>query len=200
MPGDAPSTHRYFKTRASLRAWFEKHHASKSEMGRAFYRVGSGRPSVTYHEALDEALCFGWIDGIRRTVDGESYTNRFTPRKAGSNWSLVNIRRVEQLKELRLMRPAGLAAFEKHDRAKAEAQSAQLADPIFDAALLRRFKANKAAWSFFQSQPTSYRKLATWFVMSAKRPETRERRLDALIADSDAGRRLAAITSPSRKK
>lgn len=192
--------HRYFKTRASLRAWFEKHHATESEMVLAFYRVASGKASVTYQEALDEALCFGWIDGVRRTIDSETYSNRFTPRKAGSSWSLVNIMRGEELTKLGLMRPAGLAAFEKRDLAKAIRQSAEMKEPVFDAALLRRFKANKKPWAFFQSQPASYRKLATWFVMSAKRPETRERRLDALIADSNAGRRLAAITSPSRKK
>lgn len=173
---------------------------TKPELVLAFYRVGSGKPSVTYHEALDEALCFGWIDGIRRTIDGESYSNRFTPRKAGSNWSLVNIRRVEALKRLGLMRPAGLAAFEKHDEAKAVNQSSERTNPAFDTALLRHFKANKKAWAFFRSQPEGYRKLATWFVMSAKRPETRERRLGTLITDSDAGRRLAAITSPTRKK
>jgi uncharacterized protein YdeI (YjbR/CyaY-like superfamily) len=190
---------RFFRNATALRRWFERNHAKANELQIGFYKKASGKPSVTYREALDEALCFGWIDGIRRNVDGTSYTIRFTPRRRTSNWSLVNIKRVEELKELGLMRPAGLAAFEWRDHEKAAQHTHARANSVFDAAFERRFKANRKAWAFFQSQPAGYRRLATWFVVSAKKPETRERRLAALIEDSAAGRRQGAVLGPGQK-
>lgn len=187
----------FFATPAEFRAWLEEHHADAAELLVGFLKKGSGRPSITWPESVDEALCFGWIDGVRKRIDDERYTIRFTPRKARSTWSAVNVRRVAELAELGRMRPAGLAAFGRRsgDRTGVysyeQRQKAELGDDRE-----RRFRANGKAWEWFACQPAWYRRAATWWVISAKREDTRERRLATLIEDSAAGRPVKPLTRP----
>lgn len=188
-----------FETAADFRAWFAANHNRAPELWVRLRKKGSGLPSVTYKEAVDVALCFGWIDSAMKSIDETSYRQRFTPRRKGSIWSAVNIARVGELTRLGLMHPAGLAVFEARDPARANQYSfeqgeVQLAEP--DEAL---FRSNEQAWAFFQAQPPSYRKPAIWWVISAKREDTRQRRLGKLIEDSEHGRRLAHLVSPVRK-
>ena len=190
----------HFETPEELRAWLEAHHDTATELWVGFYKKATGRPSITYPQALDEALCYGWIDGVRKSVDAESYTTRFTARRRGSNWSAVNIRRVGELTALGRMRPPGLRAFEARDPSKSSPYSSENAPVDFAADLAAQFRANAAAWDFFQAQPPGYRRTATWWVMSAKREDTRRKRLATLIEDSAHGRRLALLTSPPRRK
>ncbi|HEU4889675.1 MAG TPA: bacteriocin-protection protein, partial [Thermoanaerobaculia bacterium] len=149
---------RFFATPEAFRAWLEKNHATKSELLVGFYKKDSGKKSITWPESVDEALCFGWIDGVRNTIDDISYTIRFTPRSAKSKWSAVNIKRVEELTKLGRMKPTGLAAFERRDASQAgysyERKEAQL-----DAEMEKRFRANKAAWTFWEAQPPYYHRL-----------------------------------------
>jgi uncharacterized protein YdeI (YjbR/CyaY-like superfamily) len=181
----------FFATPAEFRRWLKRHHRSEPELWVGFYKKSCGRPSITWTESVDEALCFGWIDGLRRTIDAESYTNRFTPRRRGSTWSTVNTRRAEALIREGRMQPAGLKAFEARDHEKSgtysfeQRKTARLAPEAE-----KQFKADRAAWSFFELQPPGYRQVAVWWVISAKREETRARRLEQLIAHSAAGRRL----------
>ena len=189
----------FFASPAELRDWLEGNHDSSGELLVGFHKKGSGKPSVTYQEALDEALCFGWIDGVRKNRDEASYTIRFTPRKARSIWSAVNIDRVKALIEEGRMQPAGLAAFEARDEERARIYSYEQHNPTLDEASEARFRANPRAWDFFQSQAPSYRRAAAWWVVSAKREETRQRRLTALIEDSENGRRIASLGSPTRR-
>lgn len=186
---------RFFATSEEFRAWLEEHHADATELWVGYYKKGSGRPSLTWPESVDEALCFGWIDGVRKSIDAESYAIRFTPRRAGSTWSAVNIKRVQELKELGRMTPAGLEAF----AARAEERSGIYAYEQRGGAELGEefealFRAHAEAWAFFQAQPAGYRKTATWWVVSAKREETRRKRLATLIADSASGRTIAPLT------
>ena len=183
----------FFKTPAALRAWFKKHHASDQELLVGFYKVDSGRPSVTYHEALDEALAVGWIDGIRRRVDDESYTIRFTPRKKGSYWSAVNTRRAQALIDAGRMTAAGRAAFDARDAAKTERYSFESQIRALSAEYEKQLRANKKAWDFFQSQPPGYQRTASFWVMSAKQEATQLRRLKTLIADSARGERIGLL-------
>ena len=191
----------FFATAADFRAWLERHHDSVSELLLGFHRKGSGRPSITWPEAVDQALCFGWIDGVRRRIDDERYSIRFTPRTPRSTWSVVNVKRVGELTELGLMHPAGVAAFERRsdDRTAIYAYEQRKAAKL-DREQERRFKANEKAWDWFQAQPAGYRRTATYWVISAKKPETRERRLEQLIEDSAAGRTIRSLTSPSRRR
>jgi uncharacterized protein YdeI (YjbR/CyaY-like superfamily) len=182
-----------------MRAWLEEHHASEDELIVGFHKVGTGRPSLTWSEAVDQALCFGWIDGVRRSVDEGRYTQRFTPRRRGSNWSKVNVDKVEALRKQGLMTAAGLAAYEARRPETTSSYSYERAQAAFTPAMLRTFRADEAAWEFFSAQPPGYRRTATHWVMSAKREETRERRLAQLVTDSAAGRRLAQLTSPSKR-
>src|SRR5688572_7668510 len=165
------------------------------------YKVNSGKASITWPQAVDEALCYGWIDGIRKSIDAESYMNRFTPRRPTSNWSAVNIKRVHELIEEGRMQPAGLAAFEKRTDARSGRYSfEQSAEVSLEPAMEQKFRKNKKAWEYFQAQRPSYRKQATWWVISAKREDTRARRLATLIADSAAGKWIgpAVISSKDR--
>ena len=177
----------FFKTAKLFRAWLTTHHATDRELLVGFHKVGSGKPLMTYPEALDAALCFGWIDGIRRSFDDSSYTIRFTPRKRDSIWSAVNVRHVARLREAGLMQPAGLKAFRERDRKKARAYSFENHPRRLEATHAKTFKANRRAWSWFEEQAPWYRRSATWWVMSAKREVTRERRLATLIACSAKG-------------
>jgi uncharacterized protein YdeI (YjbR/CyaY-like superfamily) len=184
----------FFADRAAFRAWLDEHHAAASELWMGLYKKGSGRPSITWPEAVDEALCFGWIDGVRQRIDDESYMNRFTPRKPNSNWSAVNVRRVEELTDQRRMRAAGLKAFRERREDKTATYSyEQRHQAKLDPAQERRFRARKEAWAWLQAQPKGYRTSAVYWVASAKRPETRERRLDTLIEDSEKGRRVPPL-------
>jgi uncharacterized protein YdeI (YjbR/CyaY-like superfamily) len=189
----------FFATPKDFRRWLDEHHADETELWVGYYKKGSGRPSITWPESVDEALCFGWIDGVRKSVDEESYAIRFTPRRARSTWSAVNIKRVQELIDLGRMRPAGLEAFEE----RAEERSGIYAYEQREKAELGEefeglFRANGAAWVFFQAQPAGYRKAATWWVVSAKREETRRRRLATLIEDSAQGQTIGPLTRPSK--
>jgi uncharacterized protein YdeI (YjbR/CyaY-like superfamily) len=180
----------FFPTPNDLRQWFRKHHAATNELWIGFYKKGSGRPSITWPESVDEALCVGWIDGIRKSIDAESYQIRFTPRRRGSIWSAVNIRRVAALTNEQRMQPAGLKAFAARQENKVgiysyEQRTAELAEPY-----RVQFHQNQAAWEIFQAQPPSFRKTLNWWIVSAKQETTRQRRLRKLIAESAAGRRL----------
>lgn len=185
---------RFFPTPADFRDWLEEHHARETELLVGFYKKDSGRPSLTWPESVDEALCFGWIDGIRKSLDAESYTIRFTPRRATSNWSAVNIRRMAELEAEGRVRPAGREAFEKRSEAKSGIYAyEQRHTAEFSAADEARFRENAKAWEFFQSLPAGYRKTAIWWVVSAKKDETRQKRLSTLIEDSEHGRRIAQL-------
>jgi uncharacterized protein YdeI (YjbR/CyaY-like superfamily) len=190
----------FFAVPADLNAWLEEHHASESELLVGFYNKASGRPNVTYPESVQEALCFGWIDGIRKNRDESSYTIRFTPRKPRSIWSAVNIRYAQELIRQGRMQPAGLAAFEARDDERSRVYSFEQQNPKLDEASEKRLRANRTAWDFFQSQAPSYQRAASWWVVSAKGEETRQRRLDRLIEDSENGRRIASLVSPTRRK
>jgi len=180
----------FFATPADFRAWLEKHHKTEQELLVGFYKKGSGLPSITWPESVDEALCFGWIDGVRKSLGEDSYTIRFTPRKPGSTWSAVNVGRVQELTRLGRMRPAGLEAFEKRSEAKTGTYAyEQKEDAKLEKAEEKQLRANKAAWEFFQSQPAWYRRTAIWRVVSAKKEETRKKRLAKLIEESAQGRR-----------
>ena len=184
----------FFATREAFRAWLEEHHATATELWMGLYKKGSGRPSITWSEAVDEALCFGWVDSVRHGIDDESYMNRFTPRKPNSNWSEVNIRRVEELTKQRRMRAAGLKAFrERREDTTAIYSYEQRHQAKLEPAQERRFRSSKRAWAWFQAQPKGYRTTAVYWVASAKKPETRERRLDTLIEDSSLGRRVPPL-------
>jgi uncharacterized protein YdeI (YjbR/CyaY-like superfamily) len=188
----------FFETPSELRAWLEAHHDTARELWVGFHKKGTGRPSISWSEAVDQALCFGWIDGIRKSVDESSYTNRFTPRKARSTWSNVNIAKVFRLQEQGLMTPAGLRAFAARDEAGSGTYSFERRPQTFDPAYEERFRANPAAWTFFQAQPPGYQRTAIHWVVSAKREETRLKRLATLIDDSDHGRRIGLLARPPR--
>jgi uncharacterized protein YdeI (YjbR/CyaY-like superfamily) len=185
----------FFATPGELRAWLERHHADRDELWVGLYKKGSGRPSVTWPEVVDEALCFGWIDGVRRGLGSDSYANRLTPRRARSNWSAVNVRRVGELIAEGRMTPAGLAAFEARTGDRTGVYSyEQRRNAALEPEQEKRFRAARAAWEWFQARPPSYRRSAIHWVTSAKRPETRERRLQTLIDDSAAGRAIKPLS------
>ena len=189
---------RFFKKQADWRACLEKNHARASELVVGFHKVATAKPSVTYSQALDEALCFGWIDGVRR--GGETtYTIRFTPRRKGSIWSDINIARVHELTELGRMCVAGLAAFTARDPSKQKRYSGENRGVSLDPAYAKTFRANRKAWTHFESRPPSYRRPAIWWVMSAKREETRQKRLATLIADSEAGQKIPLLRRTNEK-
>jgi uncharacterized protein YdeI (YjbR/CyaY-like superfamily) len=185
----------FFATPAAFCSWLEAHHADSQELLVGFYKKGSGQPSITWPESVDEALCFGWIDGVRKRIDDVSYSIRFTPRKPRSTWSAINIERVKELVRLERMRPAGLKAFAERTEDKSGIYAYEQKNAVeLDAAYEQRFRANKAAWDFFQAQAAGYRKTAIWWVISAKREETRLKRLATLIEDSANGRTIAPLT------
>ena len=191
---------RFFETAADLRAWLAANHETATELWVGMYRKASGRPSITWPEVVDEVLCFGWIDGIRKGIDDISYRNRITPRRKGSNWSAINISRVAELEAEGRMTDAGRRAFALRDEAKSRIYSYEREAAAFDAAAEAAFRANDAAWQWFERVGPYYRKAATYWVMSAKRPETRERRLALLIEHSANGRQVPPLTSPSAGK
>jgi len=191
---------RFFKTPEEFRAWLEKHHATKKELLVGFNKVGTGKPSITWPQSVDEALSFGWIDGVRRGIDADSYSIRFTPRKATSNWSAVNIKKVAELTKQGRMRPAGLAAFARRDETKSEVYSFERKAASFDEETLKNLRGNKKAFAFFEAQPPGYKKVMAHWVMSAKRPETRENRLGLLIDASKRGERIDFLKPHGQSK
>ncbi|WP_246606026.1 YdeI/OmpD-associated family protein [Paractinoplanes toevensis] len=183
----------FFDTADDLRAWFEQHHESALELFVGYWKKGSGRAGVSHPEAIEQALCFGWIDSIARRIDEASYRVRFTPRRKGSVWSEVNVAKIAELTERGLMRPAGTRAFDSRKIDAAPAYSYEQGGAELDLEQIARFKTQKAAWEWFEGQSAYYRRAASHWVISAKRPETRERRLSQLIADSGAGRRVPPL-------
>jgi|SRR5581483_7424887 uncharacterized protein YdeI (YjbR/CyaY-like superfamily) len=191
----------FFESPSELRQWLADNHDKASELLVGFYKKNSHNKGITYAEMLDEALCFGWIDGVRRTLDETRWTIRLTPRKPGSIWSRVNVKRANELIELGRMQPPGLKAFSARDQNKTNLYSYERDNAQFGSEYEARFRANEKAWDFFQAQPPSYRKAATWWVISAKQEATRLKRLAILIEDSENGRRLAAVTyTPKRQQ
>ena len=181
----------FFATPAAFRAWLEQHAAHATELIVGFHKKGSGKASITWQESVDEALCVGWIDGVRKRIDDSTYQIRFTPRKATSTWSAVNIGRVAELASQGRMQAAGLAAFERRSEAKSRTYAyEQRSDAVLPPADEARFRKNKAAWAFFNAQPPGYRKLVVWRIVSAKQEATRLKRLLQLIEASQNGRRL----------
>lgn len=177
----------FFTTEKEFRKWLEKNHLKKTELVVGYYKVNSGKPSMTWSQSVDQALCFGWIDGVRRSIDKHSYQIRFTPRKPASIWSTINIQKIKTLTEQGLMKPAGLASFQNRKDHSSKIYSYENEEPLFSPAFEKKFKANKTAWKYFQSLAASYRKSSKNWVMSAKQETTREKRLNELIADSAAG-------------
>jgi len=182
---------RFFATQADFRAWLEKNHATASEIGVVLHSRASGKPTMTWSDAVDQALCFGWIDSVSRRLDETSRVQRFSPRKPKSNWSAVNIKKVADLTAQGLMTPAGNAAFARREEARSAIYSYEnrhlaALDPKREAL----FRAKAAAWKFFSKQPPGYRQTLVYWVMNAKREETKTRRLSKLIAESAAGRRV----------
>jgi uncharacterized protein YdeI (YjbR/CyaY-like superfamily) len=191
----------YFESAAEFRAWLEEHHATATEVWLGQWKKATGRQTVSWAEAVDEALCFGWIDGLLRRVDDERHMQRFTPRKPTSNWSAVNIANVERLRAEGRMHPAGEAAFaRRRDDKTAVYSHEQRENPRLAPEEQAQLEADAAAWADFSGRSPSYRRQATWWVISAKRPETRARRLATLIADSAAGRPIKPLTPPAQRK
>jgi uncharacterized protein YdeI (YjbR/CyaY-like superfamily) len=184
---------KFFATPDDFRQWLEKNHNKITEQWVGFYKVKSGIPSMTWSQSVDEALCFGWIDGIRKSIDEKSYKIRFTPRRPKSIWSAVNVRKIAELTKLGKMRPAGIEAFKKLNEKKAKVYSFEQKHITLDKTFEQKIKANKKAWDFFISLPPSARKPSIHWVMSAKRKDTRLRRLDTLIQSSEEGLRVPPL-------
>jgi uncharacterized protein YdeI (YjbR/CyaY-like superfamily) len=192
---------RFFSTPERFRAWLERHHADATELWVGFYKRDSGKASITWPQSVDEALCFGWIDGLRKSLGDESYVIRFTPRRPTGKWSTVNTRRMGELMAQGLVRPAGLAAFGHRDAAKSgiyayEQRYQAKLEPSFE----RRFRADEKAWAYFESEAPWYRRTVTHWVVSAKREETRERRLATLIDCSARAKRIDGLERTARGK
>ncbi len=190
----------FFATPLALRKWFAKNHESATELWVGFYKRDTGKPSITWPESVDEALCVGWIDGIRKSLGDESYMIRFTPRRPGSVWSAVNIKRIAVLEKEGRMLAAGREAFGKRREYRSAIYSYEQRPQELPEPYASRFSKNKKAWSFFQAQIPSYRKTITWWVLSAKKEETRRQRLDALIAMSARGEMHPQLLSSAKKR
>ena len=181
---------RHFTSQAEFRRWLAANGANARELWVGFYKIGSGKGGLSYQDAVDEALCAGWIDGLKKRVDEASYMHRFSPRTATSTWSAVNLRRMKELIAAKRVTKAGLDMYENRDPKRSGLYSYENRPKAFDAATARAFKANADAWTFFSAQPPGYRKLCVFFVMEAKKEETRVRRLERLIKVSSEGKRL----------
>jgi uncharacterized protein YdeI (YjbR/CyaY-like superfamily) len=181
---------KYFRSPRDFRRWLEKNHATRQELWVGYHKKNSRQPSMTWPESADEALCFGWIDGIRKNVDDLRYTIRFTPRRRGSIWSAVNIKRARELSDKGLMKPAGMAAFNARKENKSGIYSYEQRSANLDVPYEKKLKQNKVAWDFFYAQPPSYRKAVGWWIVSAKHEATRVKRLERLMRESARGKRL----------
>ena len=191
---------KYFKSAKDFRKWLEKNHDKKSELLVGFYKRNSGKASITWPEAVDAALSFGWIDGIRKSLGEDSYTIRFTPRKPGSIWSALNIKHIARLTKLGLMQPAGLKAFAKRDEKKSGIYSYENKDKKLPPNYERKFKSNKKAWKIFQSMAPWYQRTASHWIISAKQEETRLKRLNTLIKDSENGKKIGPLSIQKKTK
>ena len=180
----------FFKTPSAFRKWLAANHAKSKELWVGFYKKDSGKPSINWPESVDEALCFGWIDGVRKSIDDESYMIRFSPRKPSSIWSAVNIHNAEKLIKEKRMQPTGLKAYAARKEYRSGVYAYEQRSPELVEPYLGKLKRNRAAWKFFQAQPPYYRKTMNWWIVSAKQEETRLKRLDKLIEESAAGRRM----------
>src|SRR5947209_11374521 len=185
---------KFFKSPSDFHKWLEAYHSTAKELWVGFYKKNSGKPSITWPESVDEALCFGWIDGIRKNIDEDSYMIRFSPRKPRSIWSAVNIRNAERLIKENRMQPAGLKAYAARKEYRSGIYSYEQRSPELVEPYATRLRANAAAWAFFQAQPPSYEKMANWFVVSAKLEATRLKRLEQLIAASARRMRIGQFT------
>ena len=184
----------FFETPEQFRAWLEEHHESESELLVGFYKKGSGRPSITWPESVEQALCFGWIDGVRRSLGDDAYSIRFTPRKRTSNWSLVNVAKVEELTQRGMLAPAGLRAYEARSPERTGVYSSERSEPaVLPPEFESRLRSHAAAAAWFDSRPPGYRKTAIHWVVSAKREDTRARRLQQLIDCSAEGRAVPPL-------
>ncbi|HUP55691.1 MAG TPA: YdeI/OmpD-associated family protein [Methylomirabilota bacterium] len=192
-PSPQPHDVRFFATPEDLRDWFDANHETADELWLGYYRKSTGRASVDWSQAVDEALCVGWIDGIRRSVDDTSHVQRFTPRRKGSTWSAINVAKVAELTKAGRMRPAGLAAFEARTAANTAIYSYERGAAAFTPEQEARLRANAAAWADWDARPPSYKRAVTHWVTSAKGEATRDRRLEVLIADSAAGRNVGPM-------
>jgi len=196
---DEPMKPTYFPAPADFRAWLEAHHETAEELLVGFHKKGSGKPSLTWPESVDEALCFGWIDGVRKSLGETSYTIRFTPRRPTSIWSDVNVGRVKDLEKQGRLRPAGRRAFAARRAEKTGVYAFEQRRPAkLSKEQEASLRANRKAAAFFDAQPPWYRRTATHWIVRAKRPETRERRLALLIKDCAAGRRIGPLTRPGK--
>jgi len=183
----------FFASSGEFRHWLEQHHDQAKELWVGFYKKASGKPTISYKEALDQALCFGWIDGNGKSIDDISYTTRFTPRKPHSRWSAINLKRVEELTEAGLMHPAGLKAHQERDITKQNLYANEQEHVELPEGYTAQFRTQPEAWNYFQSTTAAYQKRAIWWVISAKREETRLKRLQTLIDESAQGRRIASV-------
>lgn len=190
---------KFFKSQQDFRLWLSKHYADRSELLLGFYKKSARKTGISYSEALDEALCYGWIDGVRKSLNGESYTIRFTPRKPRSIWSIVNVRHVERLKKSGQMREPGLKAFASRQQSRTGIYSFENKPKEFSEEFLNQFKRNKKAWEFFGTQAPSYKRTAIFWVMSARKAETQLRRMQQLIKSSAEGTRNRVIAGDSNK-
>ncbi|HNQ13621.1 MAG TPA: YdeI/OmpD-associated family protein [Bacteroidia bacterium] len=182
---------KFFSDQTKFREWLQKNHDKESELIVGFYRVSCAKPSMTWSQAVDQALCYGWIDGIRRRIDDESYSNRFTPRRRNSNWSDINIKKVKDLTKAGQMKEAGLQAFEMRKKIKLTNDGSKNGKFVLDKDLQSRFKKQKLAWDFFNDQPLSYKKMMMRWIMSARQVKTRLSRLEMIVAESKECRRLS---------
>jgi len=191
----------FFASPSAFRTWLEEHHGQAQELWVGFHKKSSGKPSLTWPESVDAALCFGWIDGVRKSVSAESYVIRFTPRKSVSTWSAINIKRAGELTKMGLMQPAGLKAFEKRSDEKSVIYSyEQRKTAKLGGVYEKQFRARKKAWNFFQAQAPWYRRTASWWVISAKKEETRLKRLGMLIEASEHEQSVAPLKRPTGSK
>ena len=189
---------KFFSSPILFREWLERNHNTATELSVGFHKKSSGKKSITYPEALDEALCFGWIDGVRRNLDETSYTIRFTPRKPKSIWSLVNLKHVERLKKEGRMQPPGLEAFARRDPKRTGVYSFENRPRELSPAYAKLFRKNKAAWDFFEREPPFIKKTVIFYIMSAKKEETRLRRLQYVIDSSEKGVRVGVLVPKSK--
>jgi uncharacterized protein YdeI (YjbR/CyaY-like superfamily) len=187
---------RFFASQAAFRKWLDANHDRADELLVGFHKVDSGKGGLTYKEALDEALCTGWIDGVRRRIDDDSYSIRFTARRANSIWSQVNIRRMDELIAMNAVKPEGLRAFEARDPERTKRYSYEVRNRGLSAEYEQQFRSNQNAWSYFAAQPPWYRRTSSWWVMSAKKEETRARRLATLVELSAKGEWIPALRRP----
>jgi len=188
-----PLKPKFFATPDKFRTWLDKNHHKQAELWVGYHKKATGKPSITWPESVDQALCYGWIDGLRKSLDDSSYMIRFTPRKPDSHWSKVNVNKVKELQKRGLMLPAGLTAFKKMSKNNSGLASFEQENIKMPAKYLAAIKKNKKAWTYFMNEAPSYRKQVTWWIISAKQESTRIKRLQSLIEDSEGNQRVKPL-------